>query len=723
MARDLKPFFPLFFAAFLLTIFLGTISWLTLPSVLFDEAIYYRAIANDPTTIPTGGYLYSFIYSLLPADIPFYGYAVAKMLNLAFWLVQGVGLFFIARLYLGKLSSGWIALGVSAFSQSAWVHVLMPEIPFTAAVVWSIYFLLRAFAIDNTHKSFISLALSALVLGVASGFKVHALFLLPSYALILVFFALRRSVPWLGWLALMAGFPFAVVGTKLLTGYLIAGERGLVLLGSYQATVDNLIERFFFPANQTEAKVGLDNLESNSFPLPYGGFYLGVDAPGIQSLDTSTANVPQLFFDQVFVFLPVVVIAFAWLTLLPFVFRTDSSDSAPLSPFNSFGLISTIGLNLFALAIAFNVVATLSGDDHSDRALFRYVEFIFLVAAVVGASIIFQGRARETEDIVFKVRHLVPIALALLVTFGLQARIDANYADSAFIPLLGQPFVWLPLVILTLSTLYFLPYLKSFSKKLVASLIITPYAIVGIGTNLDVLNVAGPWSLAGSERAQAIIQRDLNLQEVLLVSESSPIAARIGLLANQKDFNYAVNLGTHPVAADDFREYKQVFSHESLFLDLDARIQILEASSSHLLLGLGEDAPRLRDQVEIEGISDLTEFETYSNGAVYSADGIVNLELPESWDPGEDLELCFLLPQDIRDRRIQITVADSSALIPLDQDSHSVPQCAIVGSAGGKSINTIKIESRVLENELESSATVISTSAFGLSRARILASD
>lgn len=203
------------------------------PTIMGDEWTYSSNARLTPfaeTIIPS--YLYYGLYSVTNQCGDAF-LACSRLINAVLFASSAPFIFLVAR----RVASGPVAAAVALLAvagpSNSYTSYYMPEAmyfctfwAFTAAVFWF-------FDRRSTRR----LLCSAVLLGLLALIKVHALFLMPGYAVFLAYASwtgradegaphwLRRAIMWIG---LGIGTALAV---RLAAGYLFAGANGLGLLG------------------------------------------------------------------------------------------------------------------------------------------------------------------------------------------------------------------------------------------------------------------------------------------------------------------------------------------------------------------------------------------------------------------------------------------------------------------------------------------------------------
>jgi len=324
-------FFPVFF-----TLSFG-IKWGSI--VLGDELIFARQIALvDPTLASYSNQFYTWLYS--GWDGLFHDVVLsATLLNGAFAIGTNLVIFAIAL----KLLKPWASVAaVGAVAGSTiWISAayVMPEAPYVFLTILAFAIFLRLYS--RGFKGFVGPVAFALAFSLATLTKPHAWALLLAVVLAALVPRSSEPRPWKP----VANLILLTLGVRFFIGLAIGGLGSLNLLGRYAFAI--FPEYIFSPASpklslvesKAASPLGLEVLSANL--LPYIATY-------------------------------VILFGFLWWGALP----KSGYGKIFFSLSRSYSIILTTGALLFSLYIS------VSGDDHSQRILARYFEFLFLFSLV-----------------------------------------------------------------------------------------------------------------------------------------------------------------------------------------------------------------------------------------------------------------------------------------------------------------------------------------------------
>lgn len=374
-----------------------------LPSIMQDEYVYLsQALFNPLSADVYGNFVYSFIYSPLAMFGESF-YVIAKLINTFFLFGFTLVVYLFGVEFIGRKLALLIAVATGFGSISLYSSFFMPEMMFYFFASITLFFLYKA--ISGTESGWFWFIASLGSLTLTGLVKPHAFILWIGLLLFLILMMVRyrekRSVltAWVS--SLLVAYP----ALKLFLGFVLAGEAGLTFLGKgYEESLLRFVER-----------LGIVSSESLS-----ASSSLATGSPIIE---------PSVGFGAL-----LVTIALSLLTLLIGIFMASAGSLwvyiVRFRTLTDFQVIVAVVTVVYIVAIAgFTALVTLSGDDHSDRILLRYFEF--LVPFIVLSALIEVNR-RE----LIKTGVVIWTAAASVVAFAgwvvIGSVFNLQISDSAF---------------------------------------------------------------------------------------------------------------------------------------------------------------------------------------------------------------------------------------------------------------------------------------------------
>ena len=407
MVAKLRAEHALIFVPLVLALWSISRVWTVLPSIMQDEYIYTSQAKN----LPFAEQFYSnYLFSWVMGVTNYCGddfYACTKTINSVFF----IGTVFITLLIaLRFLSFRWsvFAASVTALSPIAIpVSFFMPETMYFSMMTLTIWLTL----VVSKRESWVFWIVSGLSLGATALVKPHAVFMLPAFVLFAFIFAYKKSdANWLQ--AIRAGSAVAVgfVVTKFGLGFAFAGTEGLKLFGGYGTPVGAL----------TGAAAAEDVVVGSE----------GVARSGLEVLVTVAST-------------HLVAHASAMLLLagIPLLLSMRVSYSVvktkqPIGDVSSlFVLVALITVSMVGVVALFEAYVTASGDDHSDRLILRYYEFLIPQFIVMGLLL---PRFTDSKRLFRIIQGSIIVAASMFFTIYYPPTFDKQYADSSTLPGMGD---------------------------------------------------------------------------------------------------------------------------------------------------------------------------------------------------------------------------------------------------------------------------------------------
>ena len=378
--------------------------WTVLPSIMGDEYVYTSAAKHLPFAEQ---YFSNYIFSWVMSATNMCGtefYACTKTINSFFFALTILFTFLIAARF---LTFGWsvFVASVTALSPIAIpVSYFMPEIMYFAAMTGVV--LVALWVSDKGKWQLWTLV--GLSLGLAALVKPHAIFMLPAFVVFATVMSYKSaSSKWLPGIrsasTTFVGFGVAKFGL----GFLFAGFEGLKLFGGYGSPVDALTQ-----------------VVENQAPVV--SQEAGTQATGL-----------ELFLSVAFGHLAMHVAVVLLIAGLPIllslrVLLSVARKPEPVGPVSSyFILIGLISLSIIAVVAVFEGYVTTGGDDHSDRLILRYYEFLIPQFIVMGLLL---SRFTDSKLIFRVLQGGLIIAAALFFSIFYPPNFDQQYADSSALP-------------------------------------------------------------------------------------------------------------------------------------------------------------------------------------------------------------------------------------------------------------------------------------------------
>ena len=391
-------------AALVGIVVLGLVFWRlmpTLPSVMQDELVYMvQSRHTDPEDARFPNYLFSLVYSstlLLGSEY----YDFVKLLNFIFLAGFGIVVYLLAK----KIFGLWMSMMISAASvagpASLYGSVFMPEAMYMFFAGLSVFLVLKV-PVARLKDSWKFVLLAGFAMGLTTLVKPHALFLATGIALFFVFSSEWRSLSSLNRITNSGAFLAATLFVKLLGGFLLAGANGVTLFGGY-GSVSSLLNRF----------IGL----LTQGPVPSAPTGAGETATDL-SMSFLELTVQQFG-------LHLVAIGFLLAPAWYIFFATKFSVSSPIAEL----ALITLAVMMVVISV-FGAYVTIGGDDHTNRVLLRYYEFLIPIVYLGAFHVLKQKHPTGLIKFVF---FGIFTTIAILIAATDMGSLDLKISDSAYL--------------------------------------------------------------------------------------------------------------------------------------------------------------------------------------------------------------------------------------------------------------------------------------------------
>lgn len=319
-------------------------SWVE-PVILTDELTFALQILEAPSNVLYSNQLHTLVYGSLANSCGPDWYLCIRVLNQILWASTGFLVFLSTRIFIGSLPSlGFVLVqqlsGLAIFSSAS-----MPEVPYLFLVFLGLFFI----AVFLTKNQWWVILVAGITFGLAALVKPHALILGFFVFLALVVISMRARSLWPSILIFLPG----MIMSRLVIGLAIGGPSSINLMGSYF---------LFFPNLQP---VGSRNAGS-----------LFVDEYKFQELPNESSE--SLVWEALWLSLPgylVAAIAVFGAAFALVMHRLGAGDR--MHGIDKFvAVVVVAGILMLLFSWVFGAYVSGGGDDHSDRALLRYSEFL-----------------------------------------------------------------------------------------------------------------------------------------------------------------------------------------------------------------------------------------------------------------------------------------------------------------------------------------------------------
>jgi len=381
--------------------------WTVLPSIMGDEYIYSTQARNLPFAEHSyTNYLFSWSMGFTKYCGPEF-YTCTKVINSIFFLATIILVFLIAFGLLPFWQSIFAA-SVAAMSPVAIpVSYFMPETMYFFMMTLAIWV---AMIISKNPRWWIWSTLG-LVIGLASLVKPHAIFVAPA---LLVFALLMQrkngnNANKYSYLNSIVSYVLGFSVGKFAVGFLFAGPSGLRLFGGYGSPVDALTSA---ATRGIDSSVPDESLESGLAIL----------------LEVSTTHLlAHVAAVLLIAGIPLLVSVVSTVRIIQLKGRIDEAQVLA-------ALVVFVTTTMIFVVAVFEAYVTAAGDDHGDRLILRYYEFLIPIFVVLGFTF---ANSLELSRKARIVLGAIVTGFSMFFVIFYPAVFQKQFADSSTMPGIG----------------------------------------------------------------------------------------------------------------------------------------------------------------------------------------------------------------------------------------------------------------------------------------------
>lgn len=618
------------------------------PAVMQDELVYSehsRLLESSEWLFPNAGYFAVFsIVDLFGSNF----YLATKFLNLFFFQLAGVFVYAYSRLFFNGSLSILLSLLFLLSPLGLFTTVFMPEASSFLFGIAALYFLTRF--LRDGRFSFVVLSATSLALGAA--FKPHLAFLIAPLALI-VYLAIKAKFGTRFFRTAIFLSVFIVI--RLGVGFLIAGPNGLNILGP---TYTNFFNSF------------IGNLFASPEASAASSISLGAVSSGIE------------MFDLVDLFA-------TWLLQLIFTLGAVSFILGPLFAVLVAGLRKVnlergiIYLSfgwMILLGTGFASAVTVMGDDHSDRLLLRYFEYLIPLLIIVTLPLLKEPAKFSTRAF----SAAVATIFSLLFVFSAQ-QFKFQLIDSSYLSGLQNNSIlsWTFLAIATTMILVWLfaglskIYIILFSSVLTLWLSTAAYS--------DVASDSGLFSYvdrAGITASQVLA--NVPASEIVIVSPNKQQAELLAFHLSKPSIDRVLVPSGTMVSGDSVQEDKSwVISLAGA--DFEGEVNYRKSGEGFSISRVNSSDLHVFAETMISGPLDISNEKLIpTTWGAWSTDPKLRLYFNEDLKPGDSVKLQYLANQETKYTILNATVGGETFELDMQEAgqamSATIPVSEIVTS-------------------------------------------
>ena len=484
---SVKDFLKLHEIKLMLGAALAGVIWLysqvagVLPTVMQDEYVYSMEARHTPLAdLAYPNYLFAAIYGQTSqCGIMFY--SCTKTLDVLFFAGFAFVVFLFARLYLNRIFSFFIALATLIAPIGVYAGLFMPESMYFFFAALSLYLLARITATSSWQQ----LLLAGIVLGLTALVKPHAVFILIAAVLYFAIVHWFSDNRWKG-LGISSGIYIAgFFVSKFGLGFALAGPSGLTIFGdNYTNSLNNFIENLFSQGEALSAS-GSETVLAAAESSP------GLISTVLSQIGYQSAAMLILIPAGLIVFFAVMISNF----------KDRSIIEAP-----GLWLPMIVLLVMIPVVALFAALVTIGGDDHSQRLLLRYYEFLVPFIAITSIAAFQQFKIKSGALIA--TTAVIGLSAVLVAAAGFET-LEDQVSDSGFASTVLKEswLAWLFVAVLVIAVVSAIVSAKTAMPAL-ASAFVVVMTVGGVTAHASQNQING--DVVASDLAGIFVRDELN---------------------------------------------------------------------------------------------------------------------------------------------------------------------------------------------------------------------
>ena len=599
------------------------------PVVLQDELLFsYLAIVDPHSSVFSNTVFSALFSSASSCGVDFL--ACGRIINVILWIAFSLAISVVIYLY-QDLATAIFGVWVSTSSISFFVVSFLPEIMYYTLVSFALLLLVAAY-FSAKRFSIFSL-FSGFLFGLAMLTKPHAIFILLlaifSIPIIVTIYRAHSIQRYLNTLVVL----LSAFATRLVIELSVSNRNPLDLFGRYLGGGDAMRDfREELPIQEpaVEAEVNSSLLEA-----------------------MSQSFLPYLIVGLIFYVPPAIV----------GVGLAVRNRSAASSANVALVILSFVALGMLFISFSFGAYVTTTGDDHTNRLLLRYSEFLVpLTWIMLVASV---SKSKNSLPGLWPYSVAPPLLGAIGIALGGLTNVALSTTDSLLVFSLSGPLVWFLLVLLGITGLLLQASYKS-KTLLLASVSATTIAL--ITTSYSQVYEQSTFHLSEAKKWAPIVSsvEEFADEDVIFIGSKRATVASLLLTSGKLHSKYGLVNGYSEIPPDWLEGFAYAAVSSEIYPPSDSREIATTEDGAVTLYELRSEAGILQDlYIESPDVANFTAIGVVTDWG-YWVEGLnsdVFLRTPV--DPGDSIVVQLIRHQSTDDETLTFLTDDGPISVNL----------------------------------------------------------
>lgn len=570
------------------------------------------------------------LFSGLSSDV----YFAAKSLNLLFGILLSL-LLSAWAIWAGNWGARAVALWFPISVMLIPTAMYLPEIPYHFFSVAGLSVLCWAMITHNDKPLLFSGVAGALV-GLGALIKPHALFVLVLAAVaVLVVGLLGKEQNLRKAFQLSSIFLLVGITTRIFVAILLGVDKPISLFGAY-------LDSSLGPKTQ---QVDWGALESN--------------------IATTNPTILSALAASALLYLSIGLLLFGPGLLISL--QDLASKSSETSKFSSaLFLTSFVAFGMLTMSWLFGAFLTSNGDDHSDRVLLRYSEFLIPISLLFLGARVFDSPFNKAGALKLSMLAGLPVLGLIGLLFFSLGNSTLQLADSLFFLSLSGQFLTTLLFSFALIASIFI----SFRSSLVMKASVVGFLIVGlVGTSLPRSLEIGRFYLDERDSrsdVMAALQNVPSEEKIIFAGFSRATITSIMLESERFSSDYVLLNGYSKIPSSQSKNYDWVFTQSETYAPNESEMVFFDGEFG--LFRVSNEF-NLESQLlsRMDGIKAVGGVGTVTNWGFWSEQGEFEIVFDAPLKSGSQIELGLIRHQGTGATKAQIVIANNQYDIDMPQ--------------------------------------------------------
>ena len=439
-------------------------------------------------------------------------------------------------------------------------------------------------------------------------------------------------------------------------------------------------------------RIGVDWLLGSRYPLSFFASYLPGDSDPSPSFDAGFSIVQEsngpvelgaleIGLDSLWPYFVLALIFYLppWLYSLKRLASGKGEQNLQMGLF----AVSTAALGMLAVSWAFGIRATMVGDDHTERILMRYSEFLIPLVLVILSLLISRERVTDNSWLF----GATPIFLGVIAVFaGGLSGLSIQASDSLIVSSLSGFFLWQLMIAVGLAVLFYSARAKTQATTYVAASVLTAGLVITSSVHMSGM---GQFYVDERESYAEIVQatKELGEEDIVFIANRRAVASYLLLTTGEFEAHYGLIGGYSEVPESWLSGFDYALIAQEIYPPRDSQELLSRGTNSLYKL---RSSPSIYEDIYTESPA----VEEFGNAGVitewgYWVDGgQTEILFKETLSPGSRVIVSVIRHQETQESSIELVINNEESLVAELPNAGEIYELELkVGTSGMQSLD------------------------------------